>query len=420
MAQNSKPTEVWALTTDGTSLFAGGNFTLDQRPPDQPLGQARPDHRRGRLDLQPAAPSRTSSTPSTTGGEASVYAGGDFSIAASQGRRAPASTTRHGAVTGWNPNADARIESLEVSPSGQGSTSAAASTPSTATPTTSSRQAAASNARGRSRSSTATTARVSTVRVFSHRRRPEQRSRPTSPSVRPSRAAPTAGNKFVAYNPTTGVATWHENGPDGDAQAIELINGRAVRRLPRRLERRPGEAPRGPEPGQRGHDRLRAEHRRRARRVGAWPRPVAACSRSATSAPWGRPTSSTASRSSTDAQYGSGTRRPTTDPTTTRSREAAHTMRSPVRALIPSGWWPRRSSPRPAPRRRTSRSTPAPRRRHPPVRPRATTTTTTTVVTGPPTSTPRTRSTAGARTASRTRSTSRATRSTSAATSPTP
>ena len=33
------------------------------------------------------------------------------------------------------------------------------------------------------------------------------------------------GNKFVAYDPTTGLPTWIENGPDGDAQAIELIGG---------------------------------------------------------------------------------------------------------------------------------------------------------------------------------------------------
>ena len=33
------------------------------------------------------------------------------------------------------------------------------------------------------------------------------------------------GNKFASYDPATGNATWEQNGPDGDAQAIELING---------------------------------------------------------------------------------------------------------------------------------------------------------------------------------------------------
>ena len=33
------------------------------------------------------------------------------------------------------------------------------------------------------------------------------------------------GNKFATYDPTTGNSLWEQNGPDGDGQAIELING---------------------------------------------------------------------------------------------------------------------------------------------------------------------------------------------------
>ena len=47
-----------------------------------------------------------------------------------------------------------------------------------------------------------------------------------------------AGNRFVLFN-GTGGATWDDNGPDGDGQAVELIGSIALRRLPRRLERRP-------------------------------------------------------------------------------------------------------------------------------------------------------------------------------------
>ena len=37
---------------------------------------------------------------------------------------------------------------------------------------------------------------------------------------------------------STGGATWDDNGPDGDGQAVELIGSTRLRRLPRRLERR--------------------------------------------------------------------------------------------------------------------------------------------------------------------------------------
>ena len=58
-----------------------------------------------------------------------------------------------------------------------------------------------------------------------HRRRRPTTSPPTWPSGRPSPAGRTAATSSPSYDPATGNATWEQNGPDGDAQAIELING---------------------------------------------------------------------------------------------------------------------------------------------------------------------------------------------------
>jgi len=217
--------QVWALTTDGTSLFAGGSFTSIN-------GQ--PTNRLVKLDPITGAVDSTFNPPAIPdivyalgyrAANASIYAGGDFSIAGNQGKKGASFDHVSGAVTGWNPNADARIESLEISPDqskvfiggsfdnvGNASHNALARTD----PTT-----GAADAIVYSRLSTP--GRID-GRIFSIAVGPDN----LTPYVAIGPAKPggtNGGNKFATYNPTTGNAVWEQNGPDGDAQAIELING---------------------------------------------------------------------------------------------------------------------------------------------------------------------------------------------------
>ena len=67
-----KPTEVWALTTDGTNLFVGGNFNAINGTAVQPLAKLDPSP----AQCCPSTParSRTSSTHSTTSADGSTRA----------------------------------------------------------------------------------------------------------------------------------------------------------------------------------------------------------------------------------------------------------------------------------------------------------------------------------------------------------
>ena len=113
---SSSTTEAWALTTDGSSLFVGGNFNTVNGTTTGPL-----------VKLDPVTGAVKSWNPGTVpdivyaldyfGGQ--VYAGGDFSLSGNirKGARFDAGT---GALDPtWNANADAKIESLRVSPSGK-------------------------------------------------------------------------------------------------------------------------------------------------------------------------------------------------------------------------------------------------------------------------------------------------------------
>jgi len=218
--------EVWALTTDGTSLFAGGSFTSIN-------GQA--TNRLVKLDRITGAVDTTFNPPAIPdivyalgyrAANASVYAGGDFSIANNQGKKGASFDHTNGAVTGWNPNADARIESLEISGNEQ-----------TVYIGGSFDNVGGSAHNGLARTDAATGA-VAAVQFGNNHGVPGRiDGRVFSISIAPDNVTPyvaigpakpggtNGGNKFVGYNPTTGLETWVENGPDGDAQAIELING---------------------------------------------------------------------------------------------------------------------------------------------------------------------------------------------------
>jgi hypothetical protein len=160
----------------------------------------------------------------------SVYIGGDFDIAG-PGRRKGASVNKDtGALTGWSIDADGKVESLELSGG-------------LAQPTVYIGGAfdvvnnAAHNALART---DANTGAVDPV-VFSRASMPGSgliQGRIFSiavgsdntpyvaigPTIPPGQGI-NGGNRFARYDPTTGANVWEQNGPDGDAQAIELING---------------------------------------------------------------------------------------------------------------------------------------------------------------------------------------------------
>jgi len=157
-----------------------------------------------------------------------VYIGGDFDIAG-PGRRKGASVNKDtGALTAWSIDADGKVEALEISPDQQnvyigGSFDVVNN--------------AAHNALARTNANTGAVYPV----VFS-------RNNPTVPgtiqgrifsiaigtdsvtpyvAIGPARPGGTnGGNKFASYNASSGASVWEQNGPDGDAQAIELIAGK--------------------------------------------------------------------------------------------------------------------------------------------------------------------------------------------------
>ena len=101
------------------------------------------------------------------------------------------------------------------------------------------------------------------------------------------------------YDPDSGANVWEQNGPDGDAQAIELINGTLYGGFhggwngdtSKRLE--------GLSPAN-GRPPASPPTAAGSSACAGWRRTAAGCSPSATSAPWGAPASSTAWPSSTD------------------------------------------------------------------------------------------------------------------------
>jgi len=217
---SGKPTQAWALTTDGTNLFVGGNFNAVNGTTTGPLAKLNP--------VTGAVQSfNTGTIPDIVyaldyfGGQ--VYAGGDFSIGSlRKGARFDAGS---GALdTSWNPDADAKIESLKVTPSGQFVYIGGAF----------------SNVHSAAHDKLAKLARsdgsvqpvvfgnqapgVIAARVFDIAVDPNNESNVFVALGPKNGANPPAGagNRFVLFN-GTGGATWDDTGPDGDGQAVELI-----------------------------------------------------------------------------------------------------------------------------------------------------------------------------------------------------
>ncbi|HET9600826.1 MAG TPA: hypothetical protein VFP08_04525 [Acidimicrobiales bacterium] len=220
--------QVWALTTDGTSLFAGGNFTTVNGGAANRLVKLNPATGQVDTTFNPPAIPDVVYALGYRSANASVYAGGDFSIAGSQGKKGASFHKDTGAVTGWNPNADGRIESLEISPDQStvfigGSFDNVGGSPHNALAQTDASSGAAAPivySRASMPGSGLIQGRIFSIAVGG----------PTNATpyvaIGPAKPGGTnGGNKFASYDPATGNATWEQNGPDGDGQAIELING---------------------------------------------------------------------------------------------------------------------------------------------------------------------------------------------------
>ena len=214
---SNKPTQVWALTTDGTSLFVGGNFSSVNGQPVQPLVKLNPitgDQVPG-FNL-PAIPDLVYALDYSGG---KVYAGGDFAINnGATGKKGASFDHGSGAYAGWNPNADARIESLKVSPDGQwvfigGSFDNVGNAPHDRFARTSAGDGAVS----------AINYGVIGARVFSVAVAPDSVSAyaSTGPAVP---VGSQGGNKVLAFN-ANGTVRWDQGGPDGDAQTLQLDGG---------------------------------------------------------------------------------------------------------------------------------------------------------------------------------------------------
>ena len=112
-----EPGGVRALTTDGSSLYVGGDFTTLNGQPVNRLVKLNP------TTGAPIAGFNPPDIPSVVyaldyfGGK--VYAGGDFSVGAPAAKKGASFDAATGAFAGWNPDADAKINSLKVSPDGQ-------------------------------------------------------------------------------------------------------------------------------------------------------------------------------------------------------------------------------------------------------------------------------------------------------------
>jgi hypothetical protein len=114
--------QVWALTNDGANVFAAGDFTSLNGQPVTRLVKLDPlTGENVTAFAPPDIPKvvRALDYSSVTG---QVYAGGDFRIlGVAAGNRMKGASFDHntGAYAGWNPQADAIIESLKVSADGQ-------------------------------------------------------------------------------------------------------------------------------------------------------------------------------------------------------------------------------------------------------------------------------------------------------------
>jgi hypothetical protein len=217
---------VWALTTDGTFLYVGGEFTNYNGQPSNRLVKVHPTSGARIATFNPPAIPDDVLALAYRAFNTSVYIGGDFDIAG-PGRRKGASVNKDtGALTGWSIEADGKVESIELGGglaqdivyiggsfdvvNNQPRNALARTNANTGLvdPVVFSRAGTPGVIQGRIFSITVDSNNVPYV------------------AIGPARPRGTnGGNKFARYDPNSGANVWEQNGPDGDAQAIELING---------------------------------------------------------------------------------------------------------------------------------------------------------------------------------------------------
>jgi hypothetical protein len=113
--------QVWALTTDGSSVFVAGDFTTHNGQPANRLLRLNPLTGARVPGFNPPAIPKVALALDYSGANGNVYVGGDFTLPSQGTAHSKGASFNHisGAYTGWNPDADARIESLDLSPNGQ-------------------------------------------------------------------------------------------------------------------------------------------------------------------------------------------------------------------------------------------------------------------------------------------------------------
>ena len=120
--------QVWALTTDGTSLFAGGNFTTVNGEAVEPASQAEPRNRRGRHHLQSPRDPRRRLRAGLPVGQRQHLRRWRLRRRRHQGQEGGQLPQGHRCRHRLEPERRQRIESLEISPDSPRCSSAAAST----------------------------------------------------------------------------------------------------------------------------------------------------------------------------------------------------------------------------------------------------------------------------------------------------
>jgi hypothetical protein len=220
---------VWALTTDGTYLFVGGEFTNYRGGPSNRLVKVNPTTGVPVAGCNPPAIPDDVLALAYRAANSSVYIGGDFDIAGPGRRKGASVHANTGALTGWNIDADGRVESLELGGGGLAQSSVYIG---------GSFDVVNNQAHNALARTNADTGAVDAV-VFSRASLPgsgfiegrifsiavDSNNVPYV-AIGPARPGGTnGGNKFARYDPNSGASVWEQNGPDGDAQAIELING---------------------------------------------------------------------------------------------------------------------------------------------------------------------------------------------------
>jgi hypothetical protein len=218
--------QVWALTTDGTSLFVGGDFTTLNGAAVPRLVKLDPltGARIGAFN-PPAIPNVVLALDYFGG---NVYMGCDCSVGANPplGKKGASLNATTGAFSGWNPDADAKIESIKVSPSGTWVYIGGAFQNVQGQAHDKLAKLARSNSAVQSVIYSSVGPGVVGARVFDIAVNPADENQvvtalgPKSGTNPPPPSG--AGNRFVYFN-ATGAATWNDTEPDGDAQAVELI-----------------------------------------------------------------------------------------------------------------------------------------------------------------------------------------------------